>query len=166
MKQEKYLLMHIKGNSTVYIAFRHFNSSDVFRINLDDVGVLSKLLQPTQVDVYEGEKLSLFDLSTNNNFMEMVKSIRYSDRIICSKSDVQYNVQGVYDVSLTAANPAGSSSKTKTNYVNVIGRAPIADFYGQGNLRNIDLRPFIPIGGTVAYEEMSSRVPTAWNWAL
>ncbi|NLL27685.1 MAG: PKD domain-containing protein, partial [Bacteroidales bacterium] len=156
-----------KGNSTVYIAFRHFNSSDVFRINLDDVGVLSKLLQPTQVDVYEGEKLSLFDLSTNNpTLWKWSNPSGIPTESYVQNPDVQYNVQGVYDVSLTAANPAGSSSKTKTNYVNVIGRAPIADFYGQGNLRNIDLRPFIPIGGTVAYEEMSSRVPTAWNWAF
>ena len=39
-----------KGNTTVYIAFRHFNSTDIFAINIDDITVDGK------VGVAENEK--------------------------------------------------------------------------------------------------------------
>ncbi|NLL29096.1 MAG: PKD domain-containing protein, partial [Bacteroidales bacterium] len=154
-----------KGNANVYIAFRHYNSSNNYSISLDDISVLSTT--PAQITIFEGEKVNLIDLSTNNpTLWKWSNPSGTPIESYVKNPEVQYDVQGVYDVSLTAANLAGSSSKTKSNYVNVIGRAPISSFYGEGNLRNIKLKPFIPIGGSVTYKDHSSRVPTSWNWSF
>ncbi len=155
-----------KGNATVYVAFRHFNSTDWYQLNIDDVSIYSSV-QPTQVTLYEGEVLDLVDLSTNNPTMwNWSNPSGTPTNSYVKNPSVQYNVAGIYNVSLTAANSAGSSSTSKTNYVNVVGRPPIADFYGTGNLKDINFRPFIPAGGTVNFEDLSTQVPTGWSWTF
>ncbi|PKP04728.1 MAG: hypothetical protein CVU11_04040, partial [Bacteroidetes bacterium HGW-Bacteroidetes-6] len=155
-----------KGNSTVYVAFRHFNSTDWYQLNLDDVSIFTSV-QPAQVSIFEGESVDLIDLSTNNpTVWQWSNPSGIPTTSYVKNPSVQYNVAGLYNVSLTAGNPAGSNSTTKTNYVNVVGRAPISNFEGSGNLKDIYLRPFIPIGGTVNYQDLSTRVPTAWSWTF
>ena len=47
--EKNFSLDAFKGNSTVYIAFRHFNSTNLFAINIDDIIVDSKLHLSKQV---------------------------------------------------------------------------------------------------------------------
>ncbi|PLW93071.1 MAG: hypothetical protein C0592_07530, partial [Marinilabiliales bacterium] len=155
-----------KGNSTVYVAFRHFNCTDWYYLNLDDVSI-STTVQPTQVSIYEGESVDFIDLSTNNPTMWAWDNPGGTPLASYTQNPtVEYYVAGYYDVTLTAANAAGSDDELKTNYVEVLGRAPIADFYGTGNLKDLYLRPFIPVGGTVDYTDYSIQVPTAWSWSF
>jgi PKD repeat protein len=152
------------AGQNIYIAFR-YQGNDAHSWFLDDVNVAT--YNYTQISTFEGDPLSIFDMSTNNPSVWQwsnpgaVPTSQYNQN-----ADLVYNVAGLYNVSLTAANPAGSNTKTVNNYVNVIGRAPISNFNGIGNLKTVDYRPFIPVGGTVTYENLSSRVPTAWSWTF
>ena len=70
---------------------------------------------------------------------------------------IHYNTAGQYDVILTATNLAGSTTKTKVQYINVMD-PPAADF--TANQTNIT------IGGQVQFTDMSSGAPTSWTWSF
>jgi len=69
-----------------------------------------------------------------------------------------YSAAGTYTVKLTATNAAGSSTKSKWNYIKVSGtsQAPTADFWGW------------PLSGKapleVTFTETSKGSPTSWKW--
>jgi PKD repeat protein len=69
--------------------------------------------------------------------------------------DIVYNNYGSYTVKLTASNPYGSNTKTKTAYI-VIGDPPVADFYAQ--------ETEIIAGNPVYFFDASVNNPTSWNW--
>ena len=54
-----------------------------------------------------------------------------------------YAAAGIYTVSLTVTGPGGSNTQTRTNYVTVTDRAPVAQFTGSPDLRDVpaDGRP-------------------------
>ncbi|MDD5507418.1 MAG: PKD domain-containing protein [Bacteroidales bacterium] len=69
--------------------------------------------------------------------------------------DIVYNSYGSYTVKLTASNPYGSDTETKTAYI-VIGDPPAADFYAQETTL---------IAGNPAYFlDASTNNPTSWSW--
>jgi PKD repeat protein len=73
---------------------------------------------------------------------------------------VTYGAAGTYQVSLTATNAFGSDTETKTAYINVVtgSIAPLADF-----IANVTT---IPEGGSVNFTDISSNLPTGWDWTF
>lgn len=69
--------------------------------------------------------------------------------------DIVYNNYGSYTVKLTASNPWGSDTETKTGYI-VIGDPPTADFYAQETV--------IIAGNPTYFFDASANTPTSWNW--
>ncbi|MCK4414008.1 MAG: PKD domain-containing protein, partial [Candidatus Eisenbacteria sp.] len=69
-----------------------------------------------------------------------------------------YASPGSYSVSLVAANPHGTDTCTKTEYITVLAQssAPEADFTAQCT------QGIAPL--TVPFADASSNDPTAWNW--
>lgn len=122
---------------------------------------------PSSFNIFEGETLSFLDKSTNNPTVWNWQFPGTTTPTVNSKNPtVQYNVAGTYNVVLTAGNPAGTNTKSKTGYVIVSGRAPIANFNGVGNLKTATYQPFVPVGGSVLYTDLSTRVPTSWSWSF
>jgi PKD repeat protein len=152
------------SGQNIYLAFR-YGGNDAHSWFVDDVSVSTE--NYTQVNTYEGDPLTIFDKSTNSPTLWQwtntggVPSTQYNQN-----ANLVYNVAGLYNVSLKAANPAGQNTKTVNNFVNVIGRAPVSNFAGKGNFKNLYLRPFIPVGGDVDYTDKSTRVPTSWSWTF
>jgi PKD repeat protein len=66
---------------------------------------------------------------------------------------VAYTQPGVYDVTLTAINLAGTDTHTETGYI-VVGASPIADF------------DFSINGLDVEFTDVSQNTPTTWSWNL
>ena len=73
---------------------------------------------------------------------------------------VVYNTPGVYDVSLTATNPYGSGSVTKTSYITVTACpvAPVATFSASPTT--------LCAGGNVSFTDLSTNTPTSWQWTF
>jgi len=70
-----------------------------------------------------------------------------------------YIAQGVYTVTLTAANEFGSDSETKTNYITVTApKPPIANFSASATDINI--------GNSVTFTDTSLENPTSWSWTF
>jgi PKD repeat protein len=72
-----------------------------------------------------------------------------------SKPDHVYHKTGVYDVTLTASNPAVTNSRTKNKYITVLN-IPRADFDADKT------RGSAPM--TVKFMDESIGEPTSWNW--
>ena len=70
-----------------------------------------------------------------------------------------YTSIGVYNVSLTATNAQGSSTATKTNYINVTALAPpVASFTSNVTSGGIPL--------PVQFTDTTSNIPTSWLWTF
>ena len=70
-----------------------------------------------------------------------------------------YTSIGVYNVSLTATNAQGSSTATKTNYINVTALAPpVASFTSNVTSGGIPL--------PVQFTDTTSNTPTSWLWTF
>ncbi|MFY9982665.1 MAG: PKD domain-containing protein [Methanoregula sp.] len=69
-----------------------------------------------------------------------------------------YQLNGLYTVTLTAANSNGQDSLTKVNYINV-GLAPVAAFRPVINPSQISSIPL-----TVSFVDQSTNMPTSWSW--
>ncbi len=122
---------------------------------------------PTQVNIFEGESLGFLDLSTGNPMTWNYSFAGGTPTTATAKNPtIQYNTAGIYNAALTVVNPLGTNTKTRTSYVVVTGRAPIANFEGFGNLKSNTGNPFIPVGGNVRFNDLSSRVPTSWSWSF
>jgi PKD repeat protein len=71
-----------------------------------------------------------------------------------------YSSPGLYTVSLTVTNSAGSNSTTKLNYINVTegAVAPVAGFSATPTNGTAPL--------TVAFTDLSANSPTSWSWSF
>ncbi len=67
-----------------------------------------------------------------------------------------YAAAGVYAVSLTATNAAGSNTCMKAAYIAVNPPAPVANFTATPNLGTVPL--------TVSFTDTSTNSPTSWSW--
>ncbi len=152
------------AGQNIYIAFR-YQGNDAHDWYLDNVFLGTETY--TQVNTYEGDPITIYDKSTNSPvWWEWTNPGGVPNTQNQQNANLTYYVAGLYNVSLKAANPAGSNTKSVTNFVNVIGRPPISNFVGVGNLKNINLQPFIPRTGSVNFYDRSQRVPTSWTWTF
>jgi PKD repeat protein len=71
---------------------------------------------------------------------------------------VQFTATGYYTVALTATNGSGSNTNTKTNYINALPIAPVANFSASMTT------PFV--GAPVTFTDLSTNTPTSWSWAF
>jgi len=69
-----------------------------------------------------------------------------------------YNISGVYSVSLTVLNNAGSNVLTRPGYINVTSNnlIPHADFVASPLI--------VDIGTSVVFTDLSTNNPTSWSW--
>jgi PKD repeat protein len=136
-------------------------------MGLDGINVFVSDPNPTHVSIFEGETVSFIDQSTNNPSVWSWQLPGGTPATTLTQNPtIQYNVAGWYNVSLTASNGAGSNTRTRNNYVEVVGRPPVANYEAVGNLKTINFQPFIPTGGTVQFTDASSRIPTSWSWSF
>ncbi len=152
------------AGQSIYIAFR-YQGTYAHSWALDDVYLSAIVNEP--ITVFEGDPVTIYDISTGKPF---VWEWTTTGAVVTNSSEKDvtsvYNVAGLYPVTLKVGNFGGINTKTTPNFVSVLGRAPVADFLGQGNLQNDSYQQFIPVGGTVIYKDMSTRVPTAWSWTI
>jgi len=67
-----------------------------------------------------------------------------------------YGTQGTFNVTLNVTNAYGSNSITKTNYVTVTPRAPVASFTAS---------PFWGVASpNITFTDTSTNIPTNWSW--
>ncbi|WP_185155656.1 Ig-like domain-containing protein [Rudanella paleaurantiibacter] len=76
---------------------------------------------------------------------------------------VRFTTPGVYTVSLTATNPAGTNTRTKVNHITVTGTPPVAAFSANGNSGN---QLAIGQNTTVNFTDASTNSPTIWSWNI
>ncbi|WP_185155502.1 Ig-like domain-containing protein [Rudanella paleaurantiibacter] len=76
---------------------------------------------------------------------------------------VRFTTPGLYTVALTASNPAGSNTITKTNHINVTGVAPVASFLANSSSAS---QIAINQNSTVSFTDASTNTPTTWLWAI
>lgn len=71
-----------------------------------------------------------------------------------------YDTSGTYTVSFTATNNHGSNTETKEDYiiVNKAGSVPIASFIAN--------KTEVVEGNSVTFTDLSSNIPTSWNWSF
>jgi len=153
------------SGQNIYIAFR-YQGNDAHNWFIDDI--LLGSLNYTQINTYEGDPITIYDMSSNipTLWEWTCPGSTTPSGVTTQNANLLYNVAGQYNVTLRVGNPAGQNTKTVNNFVNVIGRPPISNFVGVGNLKNIYGQPFIPRGGTVDFIDRSQRVPTSWNWTF
>jgi PKD repeat protein len=153
------------NNQNVYIAI-HCVSNDAFAFFVDDFVVQS---DGATVNIFEGDYAGFFDTSTGQPDVWAWNMTGGNPGYAIDQHPVmQYNVAGTYNVSLTAANIGGNNTHTKNSFVNVTGRAPIANFFAASydGFTNDKFQPFIPKGSSVNFADASLRVPTSWNWTF
>ncbi len=73
---------------------------------------------------------------------------------------IAYNTPGVFQVSLTATNTAGSDTETKIDYitVNPVADPPVADFVAS--------ETNISIGQFVDFTDLTANLPDSWSWTF
>jgi len=113
---------------------------------------------PTTVS--EGEVVSFTDQSLNN---PTTWSWSFPGGTPSSSTaqnpSVTYNTAGVYDVTLTVTNSAGTDTKTISSYITVNAPAtPTVDFAA-------DITT-LTVGDLVNFTDLSTGNPTAWTWTF
>ncbi len=152
-------------NQEVYIAINCV-SDDAFVFMVDDIIVKT---DDAVINIFEGEFASIVDFSDGSPHVwawDLPGAItNYS---IDQHTTQQYNSAGSYDVTLTAANEGGKNTITKSGFVNVEGREPLASFFA-GNYNgftNDFFQPFIPKNETVDFFDASKYMPNSWSWTF
>jgi PKD repeat protein len=134
---------------------------------LDGISLFIELDEILEVNIFEGETISLYDQTINNPLVWKWSAPGGTPTSSVEQNPtIRYNVAGQYTVSLIAGNPAGEDTKTKIDYVNVIGRPPIANFSFSSNFWTSSFKPFLQRGDDVSFYDQSIQVPTAWNWSF
>lgn len=160
------LNMNSYKGKTIRLAFI-YQENDGFQMAIDDilVGAFSSTLP--SINVFEGETVTFTDASTNTPILWEWSTPGGTPATSNDQNPtIRYDVAGQYSVTLRAANLAGQNSITKSNYVNVIGRPPIADFGFQSNFWTSSFQPFLQRGDVMDFVDKSVRIPTGWNWTF
>ena len=111
--------------------------------------------------VCTGQQVGFFDLSTNSPTSWAWTFTGGSPATSTSQFPfITYATPGVYDVTLTATNPYGPGTITKTGYITVTTCpvAPVANFSGAPTT--------LCAGGTVSFTDLSTNTPNAWQWTF
>lgn len=132
----------------------------------------------TGVGVHVGESTYIeptADFSVDNNFVGVGNQAVFSDESTGNPTSwewtfeggdpatsnlqtpppVTYNTAGLYGVTLTVTNPAGTNTITMSDFMD-IGFAPEADFSASQTL--------VLTGESIDFEDLSSNDPTSWLW--
>ncbi len=114
-----------------------------------------------QTIVTAGTTINFTDLSTDNPaaWLWTLPGGTPSSSTAQNPSIV-YNTAGVYDVTLYVSNSAGNDTETKYGYitVNPVTTPPVADF--------IASETNITVGGNINFTDLSTNVPTSWQWTF
>jgi PKD repeat protein len=111
--------------------------------------------------ICEGSTVQFADLSTNSpNGWNWTFPGGTPGTSTLQNPVVTYATAGVYNVTLTASNPYGNNTLTKTNYITVNNcpPPPVANFSASPTT--------ICAGGTVNFTDLSSNSPTGWSWTF
>ncbi|HEX5002799.1 MAG TPA: PKD domain-containing protein [Bacteroidia bacterium] len=111
--------------------------------------------------VCAGQQVQFLDASTNTPTSWSWTFTGGTPAVSASQNPlITYNVPGIYDVSLTATNPYGSGSVTKTGYivVNSCPPPPVTDFSASPTS--------LCSGGTVSFTDLSTNAPNYWQWTF
>jgi lysyl endopeptidase len=115
----------------------------------------------SQVEIIEGESIDFTDLSVNMP-VEWGWSFAGGTPDTSNEQNpasIVYSVPGVYNVSLTSTNNAGSDIELKEGYITVnVGLPPVSDFYASATE--------IDINDTVNFFDLSTGEPTQWTWTF
>lgn len=101
------------------------------------------------------QAVTFTDQSTNN---PVKWSWDFGDNSTSQAQNPQhvYTATGKYTVSLTATNAFGTSTKSKTDYIDVMPLPPVADFVAEPTT--------IIEGQRVQFTDRSTNNPTSWGW--
>ncbi len=134
---------------------------------LDDISVY---VPTDKVEIYEGETVAFLDKSQGPpvSWQWILPGGNPTSSILQNPSSV-YMLEGVYDVSLTAANNIGSDTKTVIGSVTVIPHLPEVAFGSTSAAYTMRSNggQFLPLsGGTVNFKEYTARYPRSRQWTL
>ena len=130
--------------------------------------VLTGVSAVEQVEVATGEEIAFADLSTGSPTAWQWSFPGGTPATSTEQNPrVYYTRDGVYDVTLTVSNADGSDTKTRTEFVKVVGAAPVARILPPATFRYYDTRlPMVaPLVG-VQYRDNSTNYPTSWEWSF
>lgn len=108
------------------------------------------------------DTVAFTDMSTNNptswSWDFTPSTITYMDGTSANSQNpnVRFDATGLYTVELTATNAGGSGTEIKTDYINAVDPAPVADFSADNTNPTTD--------DTVAFTDLSTNNPTSWTW--
>jgi PKD repeat protein len=115
----------------------------------------------SQVNLVEGDMIDFTDLSNNTpaNWAWSFPGGIPDTSNVQNPDSVEYDVPGVYSVTLTASNNGGSDTEFKDNYITVnAGTPPASDFYAD----KTEIAP----GDSVNFFDLSTGLPTQWTWTF
>ena len=123
--------------------------------------------EATSITISEGETLHFVDNSTgattwNWNFEGGVPAISKEQN-----PEVQYNTQGVYNVTLTVSDGTNNDTKTREGYVIVRAEAPAAHIgLPDGAYLSPWCMAFVPLKVPLTFHDASSGNPKEWKWTF
>jgi len=112
------------------------------------------------ITVSEGGVVNFTDLSLNSpTSWSWSFSGGNPSSSLAQNPSVSYATAGVYDVTLTSSNSAGTDTKTITAYITVTAPAPPTANFAADNTN-------ITVGGSVNFTDLSTGNPTSWAWSF
>lgn len=113
-----------------------------------------------KVVITAGQSVNFIDLSTNNptKWAWSFPGGTPATSTLQNPKNIVYNTPGLYTVVLTATNGDGSNTSTKTDFIQVDGLPPVANFTCD--------EPTIGENGSVHFTDLSTNTPTTWSWTF
>lgn len=154
------------GTYDVTLTVENSAGSDTYTIS-NCITVISSLEAPVAAfsadvsNVLVGDNVQFSDLSTNEpTSWEWSFPGGEPETSSLQNPVVKYSNAGLYNVSLTVTNSAGSDSKTEANYLTVTEtvQVPVAAFSAS--------KTTIYVGESVSYFDESTKEPTTWDWVF
>lgn len=107
-----------------------------------------------------GGNVTFTDLSTNNpTNWNWVFTGGVPATSIVQNPVVNYPTSGIYAVTLTVSNSAGTNTVTYTNYITVnVCSSPVVNFTGWPTT--------VCTGSSVSFADLSTNSPTSWSWTF
>lgn len=115
----------------------------------------------TPLTVCEGQPVQFTDLSTNTpTGWSWTLPGSAAGTSALQNPVTTYPTAGVYDVTLTASNPYGSDTETKTSYITVVScpPPPVPNISASANS--------VCEGATITFTDLSSNNPNYWQWTF